>query len=128
MARPSKLNEELINRFYEELSEGLPVRYCCGLLGITEAIFSIWMRDGEDDFVNERETLKSEFFKTIKKAQAEYVREAHKRIKKGEQGWQGQAWWLERTRQDFMPKYESQDIGKEKVVVKFDVPKSKKEK
>ena len=42
-----------------------------------------------------------------------------KDIKSGRPGWQGQSWWLERTRQDFMPKQEitAGDDGKVTVVL-----------
>ena len=119
MARPSKLNEELINTIYNEIKEGLPVRYACDLYGITAMSFSNWMRQGEEEYEQNIDSLYSTFFYTIKKAQAEYVQEAMKDIKSGRPGWQGQSWWLERTRQDFMPKQEitAGDDGKVTVVL-----------
>lgn len=129
MARPSKLNEELIDNMANELVQGLPVIYACDLLGITTMSFSNWMRQGEDDFKNEVESLFALFFYTIKKAQATYVKKAGADIRTGRPGWQGQAWWLERTRQDFMPKQEitAGDDGKVTVVLGGKVKDIKKD-
>lgn len=102
--RPTKLNEELTEKMKAEIANGLPVSYACDLFGITRMSFSNWMRRGETDFEAEEETVYADFFYNIKKAQAEYVRDAKDDIRSGRPGWQGAAWWLERTRKDFMPK------------------------
>lgn len=105
MARPSKLDDELINKMYEAIKEGLPVRYACDLFVITQPSHSNWMRRGEEDVLAEDyDSIYAKYFVAIKKAQAEYVYEANKDIKSGRPGWQGAAWWLERTRQDFCPR------------------------
>lgn len=120
MARPSKLNDVLINNIADVIKEGLPVNYACDLLFITQPSFSNWMNKGEEDVRNENyDSLYAQFFMTIKNAQATYVYEANKDIKSGRPGWQGAAWWLERTRQDFMPKQmiQADDDGKVTVVI-----------
>lgn len=119
MARPSKLNEELIENMYQKIKTGLPVKYACDYFGITVMSFSNWMRQGEDDFNQEVESLYALFFYSIKKAQSEFVDESLNDIRSGRPGWQGAAWVLERTRQDFMPKQEitAGDDGKVTVVL-----------
>lgn len=118
MARPSKLNIELIKRIGEELATGLPMTTVCDYLSITTASISNWMIKGEKDFNNEDETLEAELFDTIKKSRAEFERFANKRIVAGEQGWQGTAWWLERTRTQYMPKQEVvAEEGKVQVII-----------
>lgn len=103
MARPSKLDEKLIEDLYQEIKQGLPVTYACDLFSITQPSYNNWMRQGEQDLNDGLDTLFSTFFLTIKKAQSEYVREAIQDIKSGRPGWQGAAWCLERTRRDFQP-------------------------
>ena len=118
--RPSKLNDELIQQIYENLKQGLPVRYTCDLLCITQPSFNNWMKQGEQDINDENyDSLFAQLFITIKKGQAEFVKEAMLDIRSGRPGWQGQSWWLERTRQDFMPKQEitAGDDGKVTVVL-----------
>lgn len=119
MSRPSKLNEQLIQDMAAELAEGTPINYVCDYFGVTHMTYLNWMERGEIDFNEENETLFASFFASIKKAQAQYVIDSRKRIKAGGPGWQGTAWWLERTRQDFMPKQQIQadDEGKVTVVI-----------
>ncbi len=119
MARPSKLNHDLIAKAYELVKEGLPVIYVCDNLSIRKQSYYNWMEKGEKDFEEEIESLEAEFFDYIKKGVSEYVQEAVRTIKKGEKGWQGSAWLLERTRKEFMPKQEIKagDDGKVTVIL-----------
>lgn len=119
IGRPSKLNEELINQISDKLREGLPVRYVCDYFIITKMSFSNWMRQGEEDFENDVNSLYAQFFYSIKKAQADFVDSSIADIKSGRPGWQGTAWVLERTRQDFMPKQEisAGEDGKVQVIL-----------
>ena len=102
MARPTNLNEETIKQFAADVEEGLPICYCCDSLGITKMSYSNWIKQGEYDFENSVDSIYGTFFYSIKKAYASYVRSAKKRIRKGENGWQGEAWWLERTNSMFV--------------------------
>ena len=128
MGRKSKLDEKLIEQMYDELKEGLPLQYACDYFGITRMTHLNWMKQGEDDYEADVESLHATYFASIKKAQAEYVRTAGREIRKGESGWQGKAWWLERTRQDFMPKQQIQadDDGKVTVVIGGKVKETKR--
>ena len=119
MARPSKLNEELIKQAYDLVKDGVPVIYMCDSLMITQPCHSLWMKQGKEDFEAELETLYAQYFITIKKGQADFVAESVRDIRSGRPGWQGAAWVLERTRQDFMPKQEitAGDDGKVTVVL-----------
>lgn len=119
MARPSKLNEQLIQNMYGKIKNGLPIRYACDYFGITKMSFSNWMRQGEQDYENEVDSLFSLFFYHIKKAESEFVEDSIADIRSGRPGWQGAAWVLERTRHDFMPKQEitAGDDGKVTVVL-----------
>lgn len=119
MARPSKLNEELIQRFAEELREGLSVQTTCDLLMVTQPSYNNWLRQGEEDIAHEQDTIFASFFLEIKKAKAEFEKKASKRIINGDPGWQGTSWWLERTNHNYMPKQEinAGDDGKVTVVI-----------
>ena len=119
MARPSKLDERLIEDMAREIEDGLPIQYACDLFGITRMSYLNWMQRGEEDYNNENETIYSTFFAAIKKAYATFVKESKQTIRSGRQGWQGAAWWLERTNKDFMPKQQIQadDEGKVQVVI-----------
>lgn len=119
MARPSKLNEQLIQQMVNLFEEGVPIVYVCDNVGILPRSYFQWMEIGERDFSEENETIYSEFFHSIKKAQSDYVINTNRDIRSGRMGWQGAAWWLERTKQEFMPKQEitAGDDGKVTVVL-----------
>lgn len=106
MARPSKLNEELISLMASKLKKGLPVSSCCDLLGITQPSYNNWMRQGEEDAANDIDSLFCAFFLAIKKARAEFEESALEDIRLGNRGWQGAAWILERTSSRYVPKQE----------------------
>ena len=120
MARPSKLNEQLIEQFGEKLRKGLNVQTVCDLLMVTQPSYNNWSRQGEEDINNGIEdSLYASFFLVIKKARAEFEEIANERIQEGAPGWQGMAWWLERTRPQYMPKQEitAGDDGKVQVIL-----------
>lgn len=120
MARPTKLNEELIQQFVEELSEGMSIIHACDLLMVTQPSFHNWMRQGEEDINNENyDSIYASFFLQIKKAHAMYIKKSCKLINEGRQNWQSIAWWLERTDQSFMPKQQIQadEDGKVQVII-----------
>lgn len=96
-----KLNEELIKNIASEIEDGLPVNYTCDLFEITRTNYSYWMHQGEVDAANEVKSLEALFFNSIKKSYAKFIRHSKQIIRKGEAGWQGTAWWLERTNRDF---------------------------
>lgn len=126
----AKLNEELIENMVSVVRKGLPIKYACDKFGITWMSHSNYMNQGEKDFENDIESLHARYFYEIKKAQADYVENALDDIRSGRQGWQGQAWALERTRNDFMPKQSIEtntDDGKVTVVFGGKVKDIKKE-
>ena len=119
MARPTILNEELITKMAAEIAEGLPKCYTCDLFGVVESSFDLWMEKGLADYTNGEDTIYSTLWTAIKNAHAKHISDSMKRIKKGEPGWQGTAWWLERTNTKFMPKQQIQadEDGKVNVII-----------
>ena len=119
-----KLDEELIKTFAKEIEDGLPFKYTCHLLEITEQIANTWIRQGESDKEHEVKSIYALFFSSIKKAYAKFLRTCKCKINKGESGWQGTAWWLERTNKDFQINNDAGDVV-EPVVVKSDMKRNK---
>jgi len=101
MARPSKLNDDIIKNIADEVADGLPIQYSCDLYGIHGQSYLNWLNQGAVDYDNEVDSLERKFFDAIKKAYAKFIRESKKTIRAGANGWQGMAWWLERTNKDF---------------------------
>lgn len=96
-----KLSEELIKNIASEIEDGLPYKYACDLFEVSDVLLAYWMHQGEVDFKDEKDTIYSLFFRSIKKAYAKFIRDSKRIIRKGDAGWQGTAWWLERTNRDF---------------------------
>lgn len=119
MGRPTRLNDELIEQLAKEYRDGIPTRYVCHLTGVPESTLYEWTVRGEADYKNGEDTIYAKLWTSIKKAYAEYVKEAKAEMKRKEKGWQAIAWWLERTNPFFMPKQQIQadDDGKVTVVI-----------
>lgn len=115
----TRLSEQIIKEMGELIADGLPVIYACDYLGITDTSYYNWMEQGKADFSNDIKSLNATLFETIKKSYAQHIIDSKKRIQQGTPGWQGTAWWLERTNSFFMPKQQIQadDDGKVTVVI-----------
>lgn len=119
MARPSKLTDELLEKFCEVVRDGLPICYCCDLLEIHETTYESWMNQGNEDVKAEIDSIYATFYRSIKKSYAQWIQISTNRIKQGTPGWQGTAWLLERTNSKYMPKQQIQadEDGKVNVII-----------
>lgn len=120
MARPGILNDELIEKMAEEIRGGLTIDAVCDLFYVHSTSYYGWMNKGEEDIkAGNHDTQHAKFFYEIKKARAEFEKASKDFIANGKIGWQGRAWWLERTNPKFMPKQQIQadDDGKVTVVI-----------
>lgn len=126
--RPSKLTDELTEQFAEEVRNGLPICYVCDLLGITEVTYQNWMKQGKEDYESDVESSQAEFFRQIKKAYAQFVKQSKDDMRDKTKNWTAIAWWLERTNSFFMPKQQIQadDDGKVTVIIGGKTKESKK--
>ena len=119
IGRPSKLDNAMITKFADCIRKGVPFNYDCGYCYITPTIARVWMDQGESDLGNGVETLHSIFFLSIKKAEAEFITNSTECISRGDKGWQGRAWLLERTRQETYQQHQVIEPGKDgKVIVR----------
>lgn len=116
MARPSKLNEELIDELCEWVETDTPFQYCAQGCGVLYETFLNWMSQGEKDLMDGLETIQAELFYRIKKTYANVVRKSVMKIKSGDRSWTGEAWIRQRRDNEFMDKQEIKS-GDERVVV-----------
>lgn len=119
MGRPSKLDEELIELFSQKVRKGLSFATVCDLLEIHQTTYEAWNNQGEDDDKAGIDSLYATFSRAIKKAYAQFLEDSNDFITYGKPGWQGRAWWLERTNSKFMPKQQvtADEDGKVTVVI-----------
>ena len=81
--RPTKQTEKIVEQICEGISYGLTDEEVAALVGIDDSTLTRWKKEPE-------------FCGAIKKAQAARLLIRLKRIEKGETGWQGTAWAMER--------------------------------
>ena len=122
--RQSILNDKLIENMVVEVEDGLPFSYTCDLFSVSHQRFGEWMKQGENDFLNDIESIYAKLYNEMKKAYAKYIRHAKIRIKKGESGWQGEAWFLERTNKEFRITSDDNTVS-EPVIVNAHMPRNK---
>ena len=83
--RPTKYNEEVVQRITQALRAGNTRRASCAYAGISEDTFAVWLKDIPD------------FSDAIKKAEGDAeVRNVAIIQKAADTTWQAAAWWLER--------------------------------
>lgn len=116
MGRRRIISEEIIERISKEMGEGLPMNYACDIVGIAYETAKNWINQGEIDYENEIDSLYCKFLIETKKGYAEYIKKCCSVIKAGKAGWNGTAWWLERTNKNFVLNKEGSDTG-EKIIV-----------
>ena len=97
-----RLDDDLIKEFCEHIEDGLPIMYCCDLCSILNQSFNNWMRQGLTDIEVEKDTVHARLFTAVKKSYARFIKASKKKIYNGDPGWQGAAWWLERTNKNFI--------------------------
>lgn len=102
MARPTILNEELIEEICDWISKGNTFYRACILCNISEASFYEWKKRGNEELKNGEETVYTEFIESVKKAEEKFKAWNVAQIMKASQNgtWQSSAWLLERKYPD----------------------------
>ena len=93
-----KLTKELIEKAADIIARGNYYKVAIDILGIDKGTWYEWMRQGEIDANKGVNSLKAEFFNSIKKAEATAIDRNLSIIQKAamEGNWQASAWYLER--------------------------------
>lgn len=104
MARPTKLTPQVQDVIVEALKLGLYADQAATLADISEFTYYNWIKRGEAEQAridngetpDPNETIYVEFSKAVKKASVQGQADALSRVREGDKGWQGSAWFLER--------------------------------
>lgn len=91
--QPTKLTPEIQKQIIDAFRAGALVNTACDLVGIARETFYAWLDRGESEVSG----VYREFSDTIKRVRSECQIEALKTIRSGSIGWQGEAWFLERS-------------------------------
>lgn len=100
MARPTKLTTELQKQICTLLSGGNFVETVCDLVGISKDTFYEWVKRGDRGWKQDVDGGYVEFSDAVKKAIAMVEVSSINDLRKGGNGWQAKAWWLERRHPD----------------------------
>lgn len=105
MANKPKLTKELIKELCKYISNGLGIKDCCDIVGISQSAFYMWQTEADTGFKKGKEEcgparnlkLKLELVEEIKKAYSKYKLVHITRINEASKNeWQASAWMLER--------------------------------
>lgn len=106
MARPTKLNAELQQKITDLVRRGNYIETACSSVGIAKRTYYNWKNRGKDEIervesnsryrIRKKEKPYVEFYRAIKKAEAEAEILFLEKIRTGEKKWQSAAWYLER--------------------------------
>ena len=127
----SKLTEELIEDMKKAVAMGLTNKAVCDYIMLSEPSFYEYYNRGEADFNKGKDTLFAKFFKSYKKAKADFrIYHLAKIRQASESGsWQASAWCLERCMPDeFNINRQKPQYEEEKIEIVNDVPSTKGDK
>jgi hypothetical protein len=105
MAHKPKLTEELIKEICKYISNGLGVKDCCDIVGISQQSFYRWQTEAETGFKEGKEELGAATNIKLKRLLSEEIKKAYSKYKlvhitrineASKNEWQASAWMLER--------------------------------
>lgn len=117
----TKLTKETIDKLYQELSRGVPIRHACTLAGISKETYYRWKKLAKEE-PDDSDSLLA-YFKRMNKegiAMAVATRVEHIRT---DESWQSSAWWLERMAYEDFGKKQTIDANVDAKVKSEDISK-----
>lgn len=94
----TKLNDDLIKKIYDYISEGHYTNVVCDYLQINQSTFYDWINKAKKDEEEGKESIYTKFSNTVKEAESiAEMRHLQNILKTAQDGtWQASAWYLER--------------------------------
>jgi len=120
--RNTKLNDELIQKMYEYISQGHYINVVCDFLNINESTYYDWLKRAKEEESKGIESIYTKFSKSVKEAEARaemtHLQNILKTAREGT--WTASAWYLERKhKQRWSLKNEVEHSGDIKIKVGF---------
>lgn len=123
----TKLSKETIDKLFQEISRGVPIRYACTIAGISKESYYNWKKRAknlpeDEDSWDETQQLLAYFDKKSEEgiAMAIATRVEHIRV---DNSWQSSAWWLERMANEDFGKKQTIDANVDAKVKSEDLSK-----
>lgn len=122
----TKLTKETIDKLFQEISRGVPIKHACTLAGISKETYYHWTKVAKelpDDLTEDDENYLYKYFEQKKEegiAMAVATRVEHIRT---DSSWQSSAWWLERMAHEDFGRKQTIDANVDAKVKSADISK-----
>ena len=122
----TKLTKETIDKLFQEISRGVPIKHACTLAGISKETYYHWTKVAKelpDDLTEDDENYLYKYFEQRKEegiAMAVATRVEHIRT---DSSWQSSAWWLERMAHEDFGRKQTIDANVDAKVKSADISK-----
>ena len=122
----TKLSKETIDKLFQEISRGVPIKHACTLAGISKETYYHWTNVAKklpDDLSEDDEDYLYKYFEQKKEegiAMAVATRVEHIRT---DSSWQSSAWWLERMAHEDFGRKQTIDANVDAKVKSADISK-----
>ena len=122
----TKLTKETIDKLFQEISRGVPIKHACTLAGISKETYYHWTKVAKklpDDLPEDDENYLYKYFERKKEegiAMAVATRVEHIRT---DSSWQSSAWWLERMAHEDFGRKQTIDANVDAKVKSADISK-----
>ena len=124
--RKPAISKEIIDKLFQEISRGVPIKYACTIAGISRSSYYYWSKKAKklpDDLPEDDENYLYKYFEKRKEegiAMAIATRVEHIRT---DNSWQSSAWWLERMAYEDFGKKQTIDANVDAKVKSEDISK-----
>ena len=124
--RKSGISKEVIDKLFQEISRGVPIKYACTIAGISRSSYYLWTRKAKelpDDIDEDDDNYLYKYFEKKKEegiAMAIATRVEHIRT---DNSWQSSAWWLERMAHEDFGRKQTIDANVDAKVKSEDISK-----
>lgn len=121
------LTKENIDRLFQEISRGVPIKHACTIAGISKETYYKWKKlakelPEDEDTWTEREKLLNYFDEKSEEGKAMAVATRVEHIRQ-DNSWQSSAWWLERMAHEDFGKKTTIDANVDAKVKSADISK-----
>ena len=124
---PNLLTKEVVDKLFQEIGRGVPIRHACVIAGISKETYYYWKKKAKElpedkEEWSEKDELLDYFDKKSEEgiAMAVATRVEHIRT---DNSWQSSAWWLERMAHEYFGKKQTIDANVDAKVKSEDISK-----
>ena len=121
VGRKCKLTPELSSKICKYIEDGNYAIHACNAVGINDTTFYDWLKRGDIDITDGKDSIFSQFLRLIKEAEAKGILKHVKNITKiaSEGEWTASAWFLERKYPELFGKRVVEPVIENKILIQL---------